>query len=98
MIVDTTRDALEAQMIYTTSAGVRSALWAMENYPQPNYVAAKLGEEAGEVIRAYIHMVEGRATLQQLEGEVAQLIGLALRLLHEGDETIKANAAKVVTR
>ena len=97
-MTDDKRLCTEAQMSYTASAGVRSALWAMENYPQPNYVAAKLAEEAGEVVRAYIHMVEGRGTLSELEGECTQLIGLALRLLYEGDETIKAHAAKVVKK
>ena len=97
-MIDVKRDAIEAKLTHVAAAGVRSALRSMEKYPQPNYVAAKLGEEAGEVIRAYIHMVEGRGTIADLEGEVVQLIGLALRLLHEGDDTIRNNAAKVVEK
>jgi phosphoribosyl-ATP pyrophosphohydrolase len=86
---------LEALMNQTCQKGIENALWAIKNYPQPNYVAAKLGEEAGEVIRAFIHMTEGRLDRSDFEAECCQLIGLTLRLLHEGDETIKQNVAKV---
>jgi phosphoribosyl-ATP pyrophosphohydrolase len=65
--------------------------YQMDTYPQPNYVAAKLGEEAGEVIRAYIHMAEGRGTYEMLVNEAIQLIALTLRLVTEGDQTILHN-------
>lgn len=68
---------------------------SMIKFPQPNYVAAKLAEECGEVIRAYIHRAEGRGTTAAFESECVQLIGLVLRLFHEGDQTIDNNAAEV---
>lgn len=71
-----------------------SAFSAMERFPQPNYTAAKIGEEAGEVVRAYIHMAEGRASREEFEAECAQLIGLVLRLMVEDDQTILMNLPK----
>ena len=85
----------ERESNYLFAKARASCLKAMNKFPQPNYVAAKLAEEAGEVVRAYIHRAEGRGTTADLEGEAVQLIGLVLRLVFEGDETITANAAKV---
>lgn len=75
-----------------------SAEKAMRNYPQPNYVAAKLGEEAGEVIGAFVKREENRGSDQALRDEVVQLIGLALRLYFEGDRTITAVAPDLSQR
>lgn len=72
-----------------------SAEKAMVRFPQPNFVAARLGEEAGEVIRAFIHRAEGRGTTAEFRAETVQLIGLALRLYFEGDRTITDNARLV---
>lgn len=72
---------------------IKTAQKAMVRFPQPNYVAAKLAEECGEVIRAYIHMSEGRGSRNDFNDEVVQMIGLALRLWYEGDQTITNNAA-----
>ena len=85
----------EAEVGYLVADAVASAEKAMERFPQPNYVTAKLGEEAGEVIRAFIHRAEGRASTAEFRAEIVQLIGLAFRLYFEGDETITANAATV---
>lgn len=69
-----------------------SAVKAIDRFPQPNYVIGKIGEEAGEVIGAYIHMAENRGSREHLEAEAVQLIGLVIRLLHDGDRTITKNA------
>lgn len=55
-------------------------------FPQPNFVALKVAEEAGEVVRAAVHYSEGRLEWEELEGEVVQTIAMLLRLLTEGDE------------
>ena len=78
----------EAEVGYVIDKAVLSAEIAMYKFPQPNYVCAKLAEEAGEVIRAYIHRAESRATTEQFEAECVQLIGLVLRLMFEGDQTV----------
>jgi hypothetical protein len=73
-----------------------AAFKAMERFPQPNYVVAKILEEAGEVGGAYVHMVEAEAgqrtknpkTREDLEGEIVQLIAMLFRLWVEGDQTI----------
>lgn len=72
---------------------MRRALWAAETaqtkYPQPNYVLTKVAEEAGEVVKAGVHIAEGRDfTWADLEGEVVQTIAMCLRLLVEGDGVI----------
>lgn len=82
----------EAEVGYLIAQAVASAEKSMLEYPQPNYVAAKLAEELGEFVRAYIHRAEGRATTEELRGEAVQLIGLVLRLFFEGDLTILAVA------
>ncbi|WP_395175101.1 hypothetical protein [Roseibium alexandrii] len=68
----------------------RMAEAAMEKacvkYPQPNYTALKVAEEAGEVVRAAVHYAEDRATWEELEGEAVQTIAMVLRLLVEGDQ------------
>lgn len=69
-----------------------SADKATRKFPQPNYVCAKLAEEAGEVVRAYIHMEEGRGSRLDFEAECVQLVGLVLRLYVEGDQTVTDNA------
>lgn len=55
-------------------------------YPQPNYVALKVAEEAGEVVRAAVHYAEGRAAWSDVEDEAVQAIAMILRLIHEGDQ------------
>lgn len=55
-------------------------------YPQPNYTALKLAEEAGEVVQAMVHYAEGRdKTWEDVEEEVVQTIAVLYRLLIEGD-------------
>lgn len=61
-------------------------LKAQAKFPQPNYVALKVAEEAGEVVRAAVHYAEGRLSWDELEGEVIQTIAMCLRLLVEGDQ------------
>ena len=58
---------------------------AIERFPQPNYVALKVAEEAGEVVKAAVHYAEGRETWKNVENEVVQMIAMGLRLLVEGD-------------
>lgn len=68
---------------------MRAARKAMKKYPQPNYVLTKVAEEAGEVVKAGVHLAEGRDfTWEDLEGECIQTIAMCLRLLIEGDEVI----------
>jgi len=59
---------------------------AMRKYPQPNYVITKIAEEAGEVVKAAVHAAEGRETLENLRGEMIQLIAMLFRLWVEGDQ------------
>lgn len=59
---------------------------AIVKFPQPNYVALKVAEEAGEVVKAAVHFAEGRETWENLEKEVIQMIAMGLRLLVEGDQ------------
>lgn len=59
---------------------------AINRFPQPNYVALKVAEEAGEVVKAAVHYAEGRETWENVENEVVQMIAMGLRLLVEGDE------------
>lgn len=61
---------------------------ARVRFPQPNYVALKVAEEAGEVVKAAVHCAENRAPLDELEGEAVQAIAMMLRLLIEGDQVI----------
>lgn len=82
----------EDQVRCLIAEAVTSAEKAMVKFPQPSYVAAKLVEEAGEVVRAFIHRADGRATTEEFRAETVQLIGLALRLFFEGDETISKAA------
>lgn len=58
---------------------------AIMRFPQSNYVALKVAEEAGEVIKAAVHYAEGRETWEKVEGEAVQAIAMILRLLVEGD-------------
>jgi hypothetical protein len=63
---------------------------AMIQFPQPNYMLLKVAEEAGEVVKTGVHLAEGRDfTPGDLEDEVVDTIAMCLRLLLEGDETIK---------
>lgn len=59
---------------------------AKVKFPQPNFVALKLAEEAGEVVRACVHYAEGRMEWSEVEAESVQLIAMVFRLLTEGDE------------
>lgn len=59
---------------------------AMRKYPQPNYVITKVAEEAGEVVKAAIHAAEGRETLDNVRGEMCQLVAMLFRLWLEGDQ------------
>jgi phosphoribosyl-ATP pyrophosphohydrolase len=59
---------------------------AVIRFPQPNYVALKVAEEAGEVVKAAVHYSEGRETWENVEKEVIQMIAMGLRLIVEGDQ------------
>jgi NTP pyrophosphatase (non-canonical NTP hydrolase) len=67
-------------------ASLKAAAKAQRKFPQPNYVALKVAEEAGEVVRAAVHYAEDRLTWKELEGEVVQTIAMLLRLVAEGDQ------------
>ena len=59
---------------------------AMRKFPQPNYVISKIAEEAGEVVKAAIHCAEGRESIENVRGEMRQLIAMLFRLWMEGDQ------------
>lgn len=59
---------------------------AMRKFPQPNYVITKVAEEAGEVVKAAVHCAEGRETVDNLRGEMKQLLAMLYRLWIEGDQ------------
>lgn len=67
-------------------AGVTEATKAMKKFPQPNYVALKVAEEQGEVIKAAVHFAEGRDTAEHVRDEMVQLIAMLYRLWVEGDQ------------
>ena len=65
------------------SRSVGQARRAITRFPQPNYCLTKVAEEAGEVVKAGVHLAEGRDfSHDDLEGEVidtmAMLIGVDL--------------------
>ncbi len=88
----------DAGMLYVSlimSEAISRTQMAMSEYPQPNYVLLKVAEEAGEVVRAGVHLSEGRdCTFRDLEKECTQTIAMCLRLLLEGDETIGLKVPK----
>lgn len=47
-------------------------------FPQPNYVALKIAEEAGEVIRVCVHYAENRMEWAEVESEIVQLLAIAM--------------------
>lgn len=60
---------------------------AMNRFPQPNYVLTKVAEEAGEVVKAGVHLAEGRDfTPEDLKAECLDTIAMCFRLLIEGDQ------------
>lgn len=61
---------------------------AIKKFPQPNYVALKVAEESGEVIKAAAHCAEGRESYKELRGEIVQNIAMLYRLVCEGDQVI----------
>lgn len=63
-----------------------AAIKAKARFPQPNYVALKVAEEAGEVVQAAVHYAENRKPWSEVESESIQAIAMILRLLDEGDE------------
>lgn len=63
---------------------------AIQKYPQPNYVALKIAEEAGEVVRGAVHYAEGRMQWQEVEGEIVQLLAMLFRFVTEGDQVLGA--------
>lgn len=65
---------------------MRAAGKAQRKFPQPNYVALKVAEEAGEVLRAAVHCAENRMETTEIYAESVQLIAMAIRLLIEGDK------------
>jgi len=62
---------------------------AVTMFPQPNYCLLKVAEEAGEVVKAGVHLAEGRDfNHEDLEGEVVDTIAMLFRVLIEGDQVI----------
>ena len=61
---------------------------AARKFPQPNYVALKVAEEAGEVVKAAVHCAEGRESMDNARAEVTQLVAMLWRLWEEGDAVI----------
>lgn len=63
-----------------------AAAKASVKFPQPNYVALKIAEEAGEVVRGCVHYAENRMEWAEVEGEIVQLVAMLIRLVTEGDQ------------
>lgn len=76
------RDAVEQLLAAARAEAER----AMRRYPQPNYVISKVAEEAGEAVKAAIHCAEGRASREDVAGEIRQAIAMLIRLYVEGDQ------------
>jgi hypothetical protein len=71
------------------SRSIGQARRAMIKFPQPNYCLTKVAEEAGEVVKAGVHLAEGRDfTHEDLEGEVVDTMAMLFRVLIEGDQVI----------
>jgi len=71
------------------SRSIEQARRAITKFPQPNYCLLKVAEEAGEVVKAGVHLAEGRDfTHADLEGEVVDTIAMLFRVLIEGDQVI----------
>lgn len=64
----------------------QAAAKASAKFPQPNYVALKIAEEAGEVVRGAVHYAEDRMKWEEVEGEVVQLLAMLIRFVTEGDQ------------
>ena len=58
---------------------------ASAKFPQPNYIALKIAEEAGEVVRGAVHYAENRMEWIEVEGEIVQLLAMLIRFVTEGD-------------
>lgn len=65
-----------------------AAAKASAKYPQPNYIALKIAEESGEVVRGAVHYAEGRMEWSEVEGEIVQLLAMLFRFVTEGDQVI----------
>ena len=63
-----------------------AAAAAASKFPQPNYVALKIAEEAGEVVRGGVHYAEGRMEWSEVEAEIVQLLAMLIRFVTEGDQ------------
>ena len=59
---------------------------AIKKFPQPNYVITKIAEEAGEVVKAAVHMAEDRETVENPRGEMKQVLAMIYRLWVDGDQ------------
>lgn len=71
------------------SRSIGQARRAITKFPQPNYCLTKVAEEAGEVVKAGVHLAEGRDfTHDDLEGEAIDTIAMLFRVLIEGDQVI----------
>lgn len=71
------------------SRSIGQARRAITKFPQPNYCLTKVAEEAGEVVKAGVHLAEGRDfSHAELEGEVVDTIAMLFRVLIEGDQVI----------
>ena len=71
------------------SRSIGQARRAITKFPQPNYCLLKVAEEAGEVVKAGVHLAEGRDfTHADLEGEVVDTIAMLFLVLIEGDQVI----------
>ena len=77
---------------YLQSIAVRGILradGAIRNFPQPTYCLLKVAEEAGEVVKAGVHLAEGRDfSHDDLEEEIVDTIAMMFRVLIEGDGVI----------
>ena len=76
----------ESSLISLFKAAIDEADTASNKYPQPNFIALKIAEEAGEVVRECVKVAQGTGTYENLALEMVQNIAMLIRLWEEGDE------------
>ena len=65
--------------------------YARQLFPKPNHLVLAMVEESGEVVKATLDLYSGKdgATENKIKKEIIQLMAMCIRLLTEGDPTVK---------
>lgn len=79
-------DYYERSFFALVYSGMNEGNRAMKKFPQPNYVITKFAEEAGEVVKAALHVAENREEMDALRDEMKQVFAIMYRLWIEGDQ------------